>query len=89
MRIARYRANATVEERQQIREIDRINGSHEGMQLGDLFMIHRGQLLLNSDSRFILAHLILAIVVPDCATIMVGHSLMVMTLYSTQYMIGN
>ena len=39
----------------------------EGVQLGNLFMTNRGgELLVNSDSLFALAQLILAIVVPVC-----------------------
>jgi len=36
-------------------------------------MTYRGQLLINSGSLYMLAHLIPAIVVPVCVTAMVGH----------------
>ena len=46
----------------------------EGVQLGNLLLTDRGQLLMGSDSLLMLAHLIPAIVVPICITTMVGLS---------------
>ena len=60
-----------------------------GVQLGNLFMTRKGQLLINSDSLFTLAHLIPAIVVHDCVTTMVGLLLMLMTRSSSQCTTGS
>ena len=61
----------------------------EGVQLGNLLMTDRGQLLKNSDRVFTLAQLIPAIVVPICVMTMVGLLLMQMTLSSSLYMTGS
>ena len=61
----------------------------EGVQLDDLLMTDRGQLLKNSDRVFTLAQLIPAIVVPVCVMTMAGLLLMQMTLSSFLYMTGS
>ena len=61
----------------------------EGVQLGNLLMTDRGQLLKNLDRVFTLAQLIPAIVVPVCVMTMAGLLLMQTTLSSSLYMTGS
>ena len=61
----------------------------ERVQLGNPPLIDRGQLLMISDNRLMLAHLIPAIVVSVCVTTMVGLSKMLMIRSSFLYMTGS